>query len=175
VRSDSPQLSTWEKPNMLFLCLLNERSRSLAQRRGRDFPSRIHAYMASLRARSSIGEKSSFRICCSRGLSTARPTDYENTGGTCGVLKAFYLIRFFHRLQGWSFICCVFDLTRSDPSIITISLHSSRARMMATIRSRSLSDHNRRQRPIGFRAAISPGGVLKIVLLKHISDRQCLR
>ena len=26
--------------------------------------------------------------------------DYENTRGSCGVLKVFYFIRFFHRLQG---------------------------------------------------------------------------
>jgi hypothetical protein len=32
--------------------------------------------------------------------SNQRPTDYENIRGTCGVLKVFYFIRFFHRLQG---------------------------------------------------------------------------
>src|SRR5438874_9990215 len=32
--------------------------------------------------------------------SNQRPTDYENTSGTCGVLKVFYFIRFFRRLQG---------------------------------------------------------------------------
>jgi hypothetical protein len=29
-----------------------------------------------------------------------RPTDYENTGGTCGVVKVLYFIRFFNPLQG---------------------------------------------------------------------------
>jgi hypothetical protein len=40
-----------------------------------------------------------------------RTTDYENTRGTSGVLKVFYFIRFFHRLQGRSFcrLCIRFD------------------------------------------------------------------
>ena len=58
------------------------------------------------------------------GLST---TVYENTRGICGVLKVFYSIRFFNRLQGGSSDPFVLDLTGSDPSIIThYSLMSTR-------------------------------------------------
>ena len=32
------------------------------------------------------------------GRTNLRPTDYENTRGTCGVLKVFYFIRFFRGL-----------------------------------------------------------------------------
>jgi hypothetical protein len=53
------------------------------------------------------------------------PADFENTRESCGVLKALYSIGFFNRFQD----CCsgpfVLDSTRSDPFIITISLHAA--------------------------------------------------
>jgi hypothetical protein len=40
-----------------------------------------------------------------------RTADFENTRGSCRVLKVFYFIRFFNRLQGWPScpLCIRFD------------------------------------------------------------------